>query len=475
MKRFIVMLLAIALSLTLLTSTYATTQSTSSSPFTDVHPEQWYFDSVMYVSSNELMQGTSPTIFAPNATMSRGMVVTILYRLADTPAVSFTPVFSDVQAGQWYSDAIIWAYNNEIVQGVSDSYFQPNGSVTREQMATMLYRYASFIEADMSVLSEWNIYGFVDHSQISSWAKEALYWTTYRGLITGTTPTILSPDSTTTRAQSATILQRLSQMMTELPVDIPSVNQEEEEAPDTDLEPVLPPANQGSGSSSGSGSASVVPPANQGSGSSSGSGSGSARPPSNPEREPAPSPDPAPEPPPLNPEPEPAPNPDPKPEPPPADPKPEPEPEPCPGPTPEPPPGNLEPEPSPDPDDAQTHFEQEVLRLINVERRNHGLQSLQWDDRLGTAARNHSIDMVARSFFSHHCPSGSTPWDRMRRVGVNTGHRGEIIASGQRTPEAVVNAWMNSPGHRAAILTVDQSHLGAGFYNNRWTVKFARF
>jgi uncharacterized protein YkwD len=124
--------------------------------------------------------------------------------------------------------------------------------------------------------------------------------------------------------------------------------------------------------------------------------------------------------------------------------------------------------------EVNTSFEQEVLRLTNTERANHGLRPLEWDSRLGSAARSHSADMARRDFFSHTTPEGITFNQRITRAGFSWRLTGENIARGQTMPEAVVRSWMNSPGQRANILDSDFTHLGVGFDQNHWTQKLQR-
>lgn len=115
----------------------------------------------------------------------------------------------------------------------------------------------------------------------------------------------------------------------------------------------------------------------------------------------------------------------------------------------------------------------EVLRLINIERVNHGLPTVEWDARAASAARGHSIDMVTRSFFSHTCPSGRGPRDRLRAVGHNIGSTywssAENISRGRGSPQSVVTAWMSSGPHRVNILNREYTHMGVGFHGNHWT------
>ena len=128
--------------------------------------------------------------------------------------------------------------------------------------------------------------------------------------------------------------------------------------------------------------------------------------------------------------------------------------------------------PEPPPPDY-SGFERAVLDLVNIERANNGIGILQWGYALADSARAHSMDMVQRGFFNHICPDGISPFDRMDEAGISWRIAAENIASGQRTPEAVMNSWMNSPGHRANILNPSLSYLGVGFYNYRWTQKFS--
>jgi len=117
-------------------------------------------------------------------------------------------------------------------------------------------------------------------------------------------------------------------------------------------------------------------------------------------------------------------------------------------------------------------FDVDVFDLVNVERANHGLNPLQWDSRLANVARDHSVDMAHRNFFNHFCPSGRGPVERLADAGISWWFIAENIARGQRTPESVVAAWMNSPPHRRNILDPALTHLGVGFYEYHWTQKF---
>lgn len=174
--------------------------------FTDVDPGMWYADAVQFVVSKNLFQGMSATEFGPNVTMSRAMLVTVLYRMSGETAKS-SSAFTDVKPGDRYAEAVSWAQENGIVQGVTDKTFAPNGAVTREQMATILYRYAqrqgAVQEADASVLS-----AFTDASSASSYAVPTMSWAVQEGLLSGVGDRTLAPGGFATRAQVAVILQR---------------------------------------------------------------------------------------------------------------------------------------------------------------------------------------------------------------------------------------------------------------------------
>lgn len=177
-------------------------------PFTDVSESDWFYDGVTYAAQNGLMQGVGGDKFNPSGTTTRGMIVTILYRLEGEPTVSQT-AFTDVAAEQWYTDAVAWAAANKIVEGYGNGNFGPNDSITREQIATILYRYAVYKGYDVSGLA--NLSSYTDAGTVSSWALTAVRWTNSKGLITGRTTTTLVPKGTTTRAEAATILMRFCQ------------------------------------------------------------------------------------------------------------------------------------------------------------------------------------------------------------------------------------------------------------------------
>ena len=175
-------------------------------PFTDVKEGDWFHDAVRYVYDNGLMDGVGDGQFAPNATTNRAMVVTILYRLAGEPDVSGDVGFADVESGLWYSNAVLWAAEKGIVNGISETEFAPGEDITREQLATILYRYAESMGYDVS--ASVDLSGFPDAGDIQSYATQALSWAVAEGLLQGFEDDSLQPGGTATRAQIAAILMR---------------------------------------------------------------------------------------------------------------------------------------------------------------------------------------------------------------------------------------------------------------------------
>lgn len=190
------------------TTVYAkwTEAPVSGLPFGDVKTADWFYNDVKYVYEKGMMAGTAADVFAPNATTTRAMIVTILYRLEGSPAVTGTSAFVDVPAGQWYTDAVNWAAANQIVKGTSATTFAPNDSITREQMAAILYRYAQYKGYDVTKKADLSEYS--DNGQVSAYAKDALAWANAAKLINGVTNTTLAPQGNATRAQVSAILHR---------------------------------------------------------------------------------------------------------------------------------------------------------------------------------------------------------------------------------------------------------------------------
>ena len=202
-KRMVSAALALCLALTLFSGTAL---AAGEHPFTDVPQGHWAGDAVQYVYENNLMGGTDSTTFSPNNTTTRGMIVTVLYRLTGEPASGTASQFTDVAAGAWYAKAVAWAASRDIVNGTSATTFSPNSPITREQLAVIFYRYAQDQGWDVSAWTDLGLYQ--DAAQVSDYATQALAWAVGAGLITGTTDTTLSPRGSATRAQVAVILTR---------------------------------------------------------------------------------------------------------------------------------------------------------------------------------------------------------------------------------------------------------------------------
>lgn len=176
-------------------------------PFTDVVAGTWYYGAAVYAYNNGLFAGMTPTTFAPNATMTRAMLVSVLWRLAGAPAPKAPNTFVDVPDGAWYTDAVTWAAENGVVSGIGGSRFDPSGFVTREQTAEILYNYAHSKGYDVSARAD--LTAFPDAGSVSGWAEEALSWANAAGLINGTVrdgQTLLDPQGSASRAQVAMIL-----------------------------------------------------------------------------------------------------------------------------------------------------------------------------------------------------------------------------------------------------------------------------
>lgn len=172
--------------------------------FQDVPAGAWYEKAVAYVCEKGLMAGTGSGAFSPDQNTTRGMVVTILYRLAGSPAVESAPDFRDVAAGMWYTDAVAWGAANGLVNGYGDGRFGPEDPVTREQMAAFLYRYAEYRGDD--VTASGDLSAFTDGAAASGWAAEALAWAVEHGILSGKGNGILDPGGTATRAETAQML-----------------------------------------------------------------------------------------------------------------------------------------------------------------------------------------------------------------------------------------------------------------------------
>lgn len=178
---------------------------TSALPFTDI-ADHWALEAIQYVYEKDLMNGVSDAVFAPNKALNRAMLATILYRMEGSPIVTAANPYSDVAADTWYTDAVIWASENGIVNGYGSGKFGPTDNITREQLAAMLLRYSDYKEYDTDARN--HLTSYTDAGAISAWALESVQWANAEGLVTGRTETTIVPKGSTTRAETATILMR---------------------------------------------------------------------------------------------------------------------------------------------------------------------------------------------------------------------------------------------------------------------------
>ncbi|MBS6367232.1 MAG: S-layer homology domain-containing protein, partial [Clostridiales bacterium] len=215
--RFLSLLMVAALALTMSLPALAAVEDTG---FSDVTADAWYADAVEYVRDNGLMSGASTTAFSPNTTMTRAMLATVLYRLAGSPTVSGSDSFTDTTDGAWYAAAVLWASQQGLVTGYGNGLFGVNDPVSREQISTILWRYAGSPTADGGT-------DFADESSIASYASAAVDWARANGIINGMSGNLFAPKSSATRAQVAMILSNYVQNNTQL-----------EPAPDLTPDPV---------------------------------------------------------------------------------------------------------------------------------------------------------------------------------------------------------------------------------------------
>ena len=189
-----------------ITATFVETEAPVGEPFLDVNEGDWFYDAVAYAYENGLMDGVGGNRFAPNSATTRAQLVTILYRLEGQPAVSGDLPFTDVEAGTWYTNAVVWAAQNGIVNGVGDDTFAPGNDLTREQLVTILYRYAESKGYDVSASAD--LAGYPDGEEIQAYAREAMAWAVAENIIRGMEDDTLKPAGNASRAQIATILMR---------------------------------------------------------------------------------------------------------------------------------------------------------------------------------------------------------------------------------------------------------------------------
>ena len=187
-------------------------RSTWGNPFRDVAPGAWYEEAIRYVYEAGLMQGTTGTTFSPGRTSNRGQIAAILHRLEGSPRAG-TPPFTDVAADSYCADAVAWAEKNNIVRGFEDGTFRPEGRITRQQLAAILFRYLEHRGADTAGRADLS--RFSDTAAVADYAREAMAWAVSAGLLQGRSDGTLDPAGSATRAQTAVILQRLGALLEE--------------------------------------------------------------------------------------------------------------------------------------------------------------------------------------------------------------------------------------------------------------------
>ena len=215
MRKKIICLLFFTMFIIGLTIAYHCFAVATSKQFTDVLENEWYAESVEYVYRNRLMNGITETSFEPETHITRGMIVTIIYRMEASPKTNGDLKFDDVNEAYYYAEPVIWATKNNIVNGYDEKTFAPEDKITREQFATILYRYAKFkgldVSVDENVSKQFKAYS--DSGKISDYAKDTMLWANSKKLITGVTTTTLVPGGIATRAQAATIFMRFDKLL----------------------------------------------------------------------------------------------------------------------------------------------------------------------------------------------------------------------------------------------------------------------
>ena len=181
-------------------------QEDTTPSFSDVKNSDWYFDAVSFVTRSNIMKGTSSSTFSPDLPLTRAMLVTVLYRNENAPDVYTEKAFEDVAEDTYYADAVNWAKNNNIVNGISETKFSPDTNITREQLVSILYRYARY--KDYNVTAQTKLSKYDDFNDLSDYAVVPMQYAVAKGLIKGNSATTINPHSNATRAETATILHR---------------------------------------------------------------------------------------------------------------------------------------------------------------------------------------------------------------------------------------------------------------------------
>ena len=181
-------------------------ETPSDSPYRDVDQEDWFYEAVMYAYEHDIMSGMGDGLFSPKVKLSRAMIAQVLYNMEGAPSASGGETFQDVGQGDWFYDAVAWASANGIMGGYGDGTFGPEADLKREEMAITLYRYAQFKGRDTSAVGDLSL--FPDGDSVSSWAREGMSWITGAGLLLGDENNRLQPAGTATRAEAAQLLMR---------------------------------------------------------------------------------------------------------------------------------------------------------------------------------------------------------------------------------------------------------------------------
>lgn len=182
-------------------------QNCSAEHFIDVDIKEWYHEDIDYVYNKEIMRGVSENEFEPHTPTTRAMIVTMLYRIENEPNIEYENVFDDVETNEWYTDAVCWSNQNNIVLGYGNGKFGPHDDVTREQMITILWRYANYKKHNIKIENSTKLMDFDDVDDISEWAKDAMLWACSEEIIRGSNG-LLMPQNSTERCQIAAILHR---------------------------------------------------------------------------------------------------------------------------------------------------------------------------------------------------------------------------------------------------------------------------
>ena len=210
-KKFLFSIAAVMVCAAIFTAAYITfgknnVKSDNKNQFTDVKDTDWFCEDINFVFEKELMNGTSDVDFSPYRSATRGMIVTVLWRMEGEPGSEGSAVFKDVELDKYYYNAVKWAYANKLVDGFSDDYFVPEDEMTREQLAAVLLRYARFKGYDTTKTSDLS--GYYDSDKIKAYAVEAFKWANAEDIITGISSNELAPEGKAERAQIAAILHR---------------------------------------------------------------------------------------------------------------------------------------------------------------------------------------------------------------------------------------------------------------------------